>query len=123
MRLIRPFAGLLLIAGVLQTASCDSDNAGPMALTIGDSGREVTIPDRGGIEVTLQTIGQGEFGIPSISAPQVLGFLGVEPGPLRNPGGPTQLYRFVVNGPGRSTIAIPHTANGTTFRLSVVAGQ
>jgi hypothetical protein len=67
------------------------------------------------IELTLQTIGPGQYGDPIVSSGSVK-FLGESspdassPGGLRqNPGGPTQLYRFEVVKSGQADITIPHT--------------
>jgi hypothetical protein len=59
------------------------------------------------IEVTLQTIGPGQYGTAtSSSSVRVLGE--APPAGEPNPGGVRQLYRFEAVASGRASIAIPH---------------
>lgn len=90
-----------------------------------DNGRLVAASVGSEIAVTLQTIGFGHYGTPSVSgtAVQFIG-MGASPGPP-NPGGPVQLFRFMARTAGLAQIAIPFAGgmgpNASTppFRLTV----
>ena len=58
------------------------------------------------IEVTLQTIGPGQYGTATSSSVRVLGE--APPAGQPNPGGVRQLYRFEAVASGRASIEIPH---------------
>ena len=60
------------------------------------------------IEVTLQTIGPGQYGDPILSSGSVK-FLEESSAGTPNPGGPRQLYRFEAVSSGQDNITIPHT--------------
>ncbi len=79
-----------------------------ITLTGADSGRSVMAEVGDTIEVTLQTIGPGQYGDPILSAGTVL-FLDQELVGPPNPGGPTQRYRFEAAASGQCAITIPHT--------------
>src|SRR5262249_13704239 len=69
------------------------------------------------IEITLQTIGPGQYGQPQVTSPSVR-FIGMSPtGPV-NPGGPRQLFLFEAVGPGSAVINIPHS-RGTAFTVTI----
>jgi hypothetical protein len=89
---------------------CGSDPPGQriISLTGADSGRGVVAEVGDRIEVTLQTIGPGQYGDPILSSAAVT-FLGEEPAGPPNPGGPRQLYRFEAAASGQCAITIPHT--------------
>jgi hypothetical protein len=69
------------------------------------------------IEITLQTIGPGEYGTPRISSTAVK-FESVAIKMPANPGGPTQLYRLVAVAEGEAQVQIPHTASNPTFTVT-----
>ena len=72
-----------------------------------DSGRAVPAAVGQQIQVTLQTIGPGNYGDPQISASTVR-FLDMTYSKQPNPGGPIQFYRFEATRVGRADISIPH---------------
>ncbi len=78
-----------------------------LRLSNSDSGSQVEVSVGSEIVVTLQTIGFGQYGTPSVSSP-ALQFLGVAAGPP-NPGGPVQQYRFLARSAGRAHMSIPFT--------------
>jgi hypothetical protein len=90
------------------TVNCDSRETQTIRLQNGDSGRSVTAAVGDTIEITLQTIGPGQYGNPSVSSPSVR-FLGESAAEPANPGGARQLYRFEAASTGRADITIGHT--------------
>src|SRR6202007_2933027 len=59
------------------------------------------------IQITLQTIGPGQYGSPTISS-AVIQFEGAAFAKMQNPGGPKQVYRFRARSAGEARIDIPH---------------
>jgi hypothetical protein len=107
--------GYSLPPGTLYTAD-NGDNGDTLKVSLGDT-----------IDVTLQTIGPGEYGTPVISTPVVEFVKNLPVSPLvQNPAGVIQIYRFLATGLGNSKIDIPHSAGIggvqiTDFILIVVA--
>jgi len=91
-------------------AACSSSAPDPIALDNADSGRVVSLAVGQEADLTLQTIGPGEFGDPTISSSSV-SFLGISDAPDQNPGGPRQVYRFRAATTGRADITIPHVGD------------
>ena len=75
------------------------------------------------IVICLQTIGEGRYDTPQISA-KAIRFDRVEFGKKQSPGGPTQVYYFTATAEGEAQIRIPHTnSNPTvTFMIQVRKG-
>jgi hypothetical protein len=94
---------------ILLAPGCDSVT-GPnnlVSLTNTDDGRSIAVLVGDEIDITLQTIGPGEYGTPVLSSGSVR-FLGESsPGP-QNPGGVRQLFRFEAVAVGRAEITTPH---------------
>ena len=85
----------------------NNSNAGQiLSLAVGDT-----------FDVTLQTIGPGSYGTPTISN-GVIQFLGESLAPLPIPAGPTQIYLFRSLLVGNADISISHSGNNSTFTLS-----
>jgi hypothetical protein len=98
--------------------SDDPNETAPLVLSGGDNhGRAVA---RTGqlIELTLQTIGVGNFGEPEVSSAAVR-FLGTPPAKQHSPGGPRQVYRFEAVEAGAARIEIPHTAGQESFAIDI----
>ena len=71
------------------------------------------------LELTLQTIGPGEYASPpSVSSPAVR-WRDVHLVAPAVPAGPTQRFRFEAVAPGRAVIAFHHTVQGTTIEDTV----
>lgn len=95
------------------------DSAQPaIALSSADTGSNVPAAPGQDIDVTLSTIGPGEYSTPSISSDSVQ-FLGVITPAAQNPGGPTQEFQFGVERPGTAVITIPHTVKSTPFSVTI----
>src|SRR6266851_1748118 len=95
-------AGLSLVAALAACsgggygAPAGSPGAAPgtkISLTMAETGQTIKVPVGDEVDITLQTIGPGQYASPTVSSPAVR-FLGVsEVGPAI-PAGPTQLFRF-----------------------------
>lgn len=83
-----------------------------------DSGKTIEAALGQEIEITLQTIGPGRYGTPSISS-RALRFIDVVFGaPV--PGGPTQIFRFSTEETGSAMITITHTESNPDFTADIV---
>ena len=80
--------------------------------------QQVSVKIGEAIIVTLQTIGGGHYGTPTISTPSIR-FLGSSFPTEQNPGGPTQVYRFTPVDDGDVTIDIPNSDANASFRLEI----
>lgn len=97
---------LALGMAVLPVTGCGSGEE-TISLNNADAGRTVVAAVGDTIEVTLQTIGPGQYGTPSSSSMSVR-FLGKSTPPGQpNPGGARQLFRFEAVASGRADIVIP----------------
>jgi hypothetical protein len=85
----------------------------------GDNGRLLSVGLGDEIDVTLQTIGPGQYDErPSVSFPGVV-FLKVSLLSPPNPGGPRQLFQFTAVAAGQAVISIPHTVQNSRFEITV----
>jgi hypothetical protein len=100
-------------------AGCGADpTTSPAKLTNKDDGDTVVVAVETEAQLTLGTIGPGQYGEPQISS-EAVAFEGVELASLQNPGGPTQIYVFRCVRPGAATITIPHTAAAREFSFVI----
>ena len=107
--------GLLWIfhsKGAAQNAASQSSVPGHvLSLDNRNSGQRITATVGQPIQITLQTIGPGQYVSPQISSPAIqlvsAGFA-----EMQNPGGPRQIYRFRAAADGEAHITIPHEAKG-----------
>jgi hypothetical protein len=94
---------------------CGSAANQTLRLGNADAGRSVVVAVGDEIDVTLQTIGPGQYGRPVVSSRSVV-FAGRSfVGPFL-PAGPTQLYRFAAVAAGRARITLPHTGDAPSPR-------
>jgi hypothetical protein len=93
--------------GALLGFGCHS-SSDRINLSNSDSGRNLAVAVGDEIDVTLQTIGPGEFGSPVLSSGS-LRFLGESSPGAPNPGGARQLFRFEAAASGRAEVTIPHS--------------
>jgi hypothetical protein len=101
-------AWILIWMVVLLAAGCGSSAGRIISVTNGQPGQTLVASVGDTIEVTLQTIGPGQYGDPLVSSGS-LRFLGQSPAGAPNPGGPRQLYRFKAVASGQAEITIQHT--------------
>jgi hypothetical protein len=85
----------------------------------GDNGRLLSVGVGDEIDVTLQTIGPGQYDErPSVSfAGIVFSKASILTPP--NPGGPRQLFQFTAVAPGHAVISILHTVQNSRFEITV----
>jgi hypothetical protein len=89
------------------------------SFTSGDNGRRLSVGLGDEIDVTLQTIGPGQYDErPSVSSPAVV-FSNVSILTPPNPGGPRQLFQFTAAAAGDAVISIPHTVQNLRFEITV----
>lgn len=101
-------SGLLaLIAPLVATLPAHGVDNAMIQLSNADNGSRVEVGIGTQITVTLQTIGSGHYGPPSVSSTAVR-FIDVSDGPP-NPGGPVQVMRFRAHAAGGARISIPFT--------------
>jgi hypothetical protein len=95
------------VAVVLLAVCCDSPG-GRISLDNSRNGQTVSVALADKIDITLQTIGPGEYDTPLVSSGSVR-YLGESSPGLQNPGGVRRLFQFQAVAPGRAEITIPHT--------------
>jgi hypothetical protein len=98
-------------AALLAALSChSSSNHGPDRINLDNSsnGNTVSVAPGDEIDITLQTIGPGEYGTPTVSSGSIR-FLGEFPAGLPPPAGVRQLFRFEAVTIGRADITILHS--------------
>jgi hypothetical protein len=98
------------VTGLSLSLGCGSSGNQTISLGNADAGRTVVAAVGDTIEVTLQTIGPGQYGNPILSSGSVM-FLGESPAGVQNPAGPRQLYRFEAVARGAADITIPHSGD------------
>ncbi len=107
--------GLLWIfhgKGSAQNAASQSSVPGHvLSLDNRNSGQRVTATVGQPIQITLQTIGPGQYVSPQVSSPAIR-FVSAGFAEKPNPGGPRQVYRFRAASEGEAYISIPHEAKG-----------
>ena len=108
--------------GTLWMTSCESPTrpSGKVwSFDSGDNGRLLSVGSGDEIDVTLQTIGPGQYDDhPSVSSPAVV-FSKVTILTPSNPGGPRQLFQFFAVTAGHAVISIPHTVQNSRFEITV----
>ena len=98
----------LVLMALLLTVGCDFSGSKIISVDNGNAGQNVVASVGEEIEITLQTVGPGQYGDPILSSDSVK-FLEESSSGTPNPGGPRQLYRFGVVSSGQTNISIPHT--------------
>jgi hypothetical protein len=114
-------SAVFLAALALWTASWrESGTQKVLSLNRANDGQHVAATVGQPIEITMQTIGGGQYGTPQISSTAVR-FEGsaFKPPREQNPGGPTQVYRFTAVAEGEAQVRIPHTAENVTFTVTI----
>jgi hypothetical protein len=106
--------GLLIFHGKGSAQNAASQSSVPghvLSLDNRNSGQRVTAAVGQPIQITLQTIGPGQYVSPQISSPAIR-FVSAGFAEKPNPGGPRQIYRFRAGSEGEAHISIPHEAKG-----------
>ena len=106
-----PFRICFLVwMAILLTAGCGSSENKIISVDNDVAGQSVVASVGEKIEVTLQTVGPGQYGDPILSSESVK-FLEESSAGTPNPGGSRQLYRFEAVSSGQVSITIPHTGD------------
>jgi hypothetical protein len=103
----RVFSVTTGVAVALLAVSCRPSND-RIRLDNSSNGHTISVAPGDAIDITLQTIGPGQYESPTVSAGSIH-FLGEFSAGMPNPGGPRQLFRFEAVTVGRADITIPHT--------------
>lgn len=107
-----PLGGLIAALGLLGCGESPVEaNASPSHTLSIKAGRE--------LELTLQTIGPGEYASPPLVSSAVVRFLDVRQVTPPVPAGPTQRFRFEAVARGVAVIVFHHTAEGPTIEDTV----
>jgi hypothetical protein len=98
---------LATLAVAASTISCGGDTL--VALTASDRNRRVGAHVGDRIEITLQTIGSGEYASPPAISSPALSFLDVAGCGESIPSGGTQCFHFRAAQPGTAVVTFTHT--------------
>ena len=108
-----------LAALALVAAGCHADRLLAVSAA-GSTSRTVSAPAGAEIDITLQTIGPGEYASPpTVSSPAVQ-FLGVSDVAPYVPAGPTQRFRFRAASPGTALVTFRHTGTNRSIEDTLV---
>lgn len=88
-------------------AASENDITEPILLSGTDSGGSISVGVGQELQITLQTIGPGRYGVPETTSSTVQ-IIGEGDAGLQNPGGPRQVFRFYGVEPGEAEIRIPY---------------
>jgi len=103
---------------VVSTACSSANEDDALTLSGADNGSSVAAHVDQEVDITLQTIGPGEYSTPSMSSASVR-FLDVSIPPNPNPGGVKQNFRFMAESVGTAVITIPHTERSEPFEITI----
>jgi hypothetical protein len=117
----------VMIALALLMASCGDSSSQKVGITQpelflnrANDGQHVSATVGQVIVVTLQTIGGGHYDTPQVSTRAVRFESAMDAPPRQqNPGGPTQVYRFIAAAEGEAQIRIPHTDSNATVTFTI----
>ena len=121
--MIRKVFSLMAIARVapilaaLTISACGGKN--PVAVSIVGRSQSLTVPVGAQFNVTLQTIGSGEYSSPPTVSSAAVHFLDVAQTALAVPAGPTQRFRFDATTRGKAIVVFQHTGNNPTVEDTV----
>lgn len=91
-----------------------------LCLNRANSGQHVAATISQPIQITLQTIGPGQYDSPQITSAAVrFERAAFPPAREQNPGGPTQVYYFRAASEGEAEVRIPHTASNPAFTVTI----
>lgn len=89
-----------------------------ISLSLANAGQTIKVPVGSEVDITLQTVGPGQYANPQVSSTAVR-FLGMSLVTPVVPAGPTQLFRFEATAPGQSVITIQGPANNPAFEVTL----
>jgi hypothetical protein len=108
------------ISGVLAAATllpaCATE---PLAVR-STQGQTLTLSVGQELDLTVGTVGAGEYATPPSISSTALRFLDAKVVPPYLPSGPTQLFRFQADARGRALVVITHSGDNPTIQDTVV---
>jgi hypothetical protein len=104
-----PIARVAPILAALAISACGGKD--PVAVSIVGRSQSLTVPVGTQFNVTLQTIGPGEYSSPPTVSSAAVHFLDVSQTAITVPAGPTQRFRFDATTRGKAIIVFQHTGN------------
>ena len=104
----RRLRGLTTVLTVVLLALSCHPPSGRISLDNSSNGKTILVAPGDRIDITLQTVGPGQYETPAVSA-GFIRFLGESSAGPPNPAGTRQLFRFEALTVGRAEITIPHT--------------
>jgi hypothetical protein len=108
-----PLRGLIVALGLTGCGQGPLEANGVPSHTLSiTTGRE--------LEITLQTIGPGEYASPPLVSSTGVRFLGVRLVTPPVPAGPTQRFRFEAVGQGVAVIVFHHTSQSPTIEDTII---
>lgn len=113
-----PLVATLLAFGLAACSHAGMSSGAIVSLDDADNGQTVRVAAGDEIDLTLQSIGPGEYANPDVSSATVRFLEVLEVGPP-NPGGPRQLFRFEAESSGHATILISSTGHEPAFTITV----
>ena len=120
---LAPVALLLLGAFCGNAVAQPSQASRFLSLDVNDNGRQIKATVGEELDITLGTVGPGNYGTPQVSSPAVQ-YEDVELAWPVTPAGPTQIYVFQAAEEGQAEIRIPHLNSGPlvkpTFVVTIV---
>ncbi|HEU4642483.1 MAG TPA: hypothetical protein VFS44_08520 [Gemmatimonadaceae bacterium] len=99
-----------MLLGAAMLSGCGADRSTGVS-SIGTESRTLDVSRGTEIDVTLQTIGPGEYASPPIVSSRSVRFLGVSLVTPVVPAGPTQRFRFEAVSSGTAVVVFRHTGN------------
>jgi len=107
----------LLFVAMAVVGACGSDR---LVSTYGYPGRTLSVAVGQHLDVTLQTLGPGEYAAPPTISSAAVSFLGDTLVGPPVPAGPTQVFRFRADLAGQAVVTFRHTGNSPTVVDTVV---
>ena len=107
-----------LTIGLLLLAGCSTESI--VALTAAERNRQVSLSTGDGLDVTLQSIGPGEYASPPTMSSSAVAFLDVAYVGPSVPAGVTQRFRFRAASRGTAIITFTHTGNNSAVQDTVI---
>jgi hypothetical protein len=110
----------IILAVMAFTASCSSGSSNEGVVSAnGVSQRMISAAVGQEVDLTLGTVGPGEYASPPVISAPALRFVDVSYVSPYVPAGPRQLFRFTATAPGRFIISFQHTGHSPAIQDTV----
>ena len=106
----------LVFCGIALLAACGQE---PLAVR-GAQGQTLTMVVGQELDLTVGTVGPGEYKTPPAISSAALRFIDANVVGPALPSGPTQLFRFQAESPGTALVVIEHSGTNPTIHDTVV---